>query len=178
MEQTETLFGYDSLSILKILKVLSTSADPERERFLIGLRLADDILSAANLSVDKKIVFISTLVEGLKKDLNLNTETNLKINQYYREIGKFANDFLFETPPRYSHILNSRRNSMGRIFNRIMPKVLTLGQQDFFNQLIASYIHMSINRLFFVDQKKYEYMIYVFLLKSSKTEKNHFVKKT
>ena len=108
----------------------------------------------------------------LKADCNIGSETDKKINTYYRENGLKCLEYIFSSPAKYERVLKQRYLTVARLFKKSQIKCQGAGTPNFIDELLASHIHMSINRLFADNQKVYEYIVYEYLFKFLSTEKN------
>lgn len=171
MVESEKIFAADSTAILNLLNLLPATENADT-RFAIGIRMTSDLLNAVDYSLDKKIQFAKKMKSILKADCNIGSETDKKINTYYRENGLKCLEYIFSSPAKYERVLKQRYLIITRLFKKSQIKCQDAGTPNFIDDLLASHIHMSINRLFADNQKVYEYIVYEYLFKFLSTEKN------
>lgn len=171
MVESEKIFSADSTAILKILNLLPATENADI-RFAIGIRMTSDLLNAIDYTLDKKIQFAKKMKTILKADCQIGNETDKKINTYYRENGLKYLSYISSSPAKYEEILKQRSLTVTRLCKKAQVKCEFAGTPDFIDDLLASYIHMSINRFFADNQKVYEYIVYEYLFKFLSTEKN------
>jgi thiopeptide-type bacteriocin biosynthesis protein len=164
MIESEHIFTIDSSSMLAILSFSEVSTNYEL-RFAIGLRMVNDYLGSTCFSTAEKILFTRRMRAVLKADCSIDKETDKKINLHFRESSAKYFDFFTRCPTKFNRILVKRKNQINKIYKKLELKLQRDGNPDFFEDLLASHIHMSVNRLFISEQKIYEYIIYEYLFR-------------
>jgi len=143
---SEDAFFHDSMLYLRCLEH-DEFANNEQTRFLASLINVDQWLCFFGMSSQEKACFCKEMSDafGLEMERNLKPHFDLK----YREMKNIVSDFFinFEFNDEFCE-----RNK------NLCLKPLPL-------ENASSYIHMSMNRWFAVEQRKMEYMAYVFCLK-------------
>lgn len=139
---SEKLFFLDSCSILALLKKDNLIID-NKVRLFSGIRILDAWLDLYLLDTEDKITFTEKMVDAS-----------------FSEFGKEVKDQLNRSYRR-------DRNELGEFFKANLDgafseKRLLISEQCLpFNNL-ASYVHMSMNRWFNVDQRMMEYAAYIY----------------
>lgn len=150
IENTETAFFYDTLSLLDILENESFQED-EQYRFSLNLHNIDNWLSLFKKSLEDKMIFCSDMANAFAQEYS--KENAYKIDQFYRSaMGKNILELDYMRPSTCP--LDERGNKLNK---------LSLPLEN-----LASYIHMSINRWFASDQRLMEYISYRFMEKQYK----------
>jgi thiopeptide-type bacteriocin biosynthesis protein len=168
IEQTEQLFYNDSVAIIKLIGLLTDSGDPEKYRPLIALRGVDALLSDFNFSIAEKVLLLKQMAASYFAEfgggLPLQRQLSNKYRKYQQTIFSHMDtgqDTKNEIEEAVS-ILKFRSSQNAPIIKDIMSISSPHHQQGLYD-LLQSYIHMFINRLFVASQRKYELVIYHFL---------------
>lgn len=164
MPESEKLFFIDSISILKLLDTTLIN-ESIHMRIAAGIRLSFDLLKSADLSLPDLISFTKRSKIILKKECDINLFSQKRINNNYRDFSSLYESFLLSTPKSVNSIFLKRYNSLKELMGSIRQKALLSAQERTMENLLSSYIHMSVNRLFGSNQKVYEYIIYDYLYK-------------
>ena len=164
IELSEKLFDLDSFYCLKIISK-ARDLQEERLRWLYAISLIDMFLTEFKLNLNDKFLFSERLKNSYGAEFGFNKRMKKKLDKKYRLYEKeifdiLNNSFSFEE----IHILI---NEYKLDFVEITSQIISLNEKnklevDFYN-LITSYIHMSINRLFISDQRQHEMVLYYFL---------------
>lgn len=167
IEEAEALFNVDSLATLKILDLLESGIE-NNYRVLFGIRGLDILMDDFNLSLFEKRELSKKMFDRFFKEFgsspalqkNLNTKfKNLKeVIFSHMDSRQDSNNEITEVV----EIFRNRSMHSKEIINRIVTK-LAVQHENILFDLLASYFHMSINRLFISQQRKYELVIYHFL---------------
>lgn len=153
----ETIFYKDSMQILYFLK--NTQGDErENARWLYGIQSIDHLLNAFNYSLAQKHLLIKNIKDAFAKefkaDKNLFQQLNKKYTLYKSDIkNAIDNDLLMPFD-----ILNKDAED-------IFDKIIYLVNPEKLNDVLASFIHMSLNRLFPSDARVQEMIVYDFMFK-------------
>lgn len=165
IEDVESLFGIDSIYMIKIIKRLNLGMD-EDYRWMISMPIIDNLLSDFGYTLHTKKDLVSYMSNSLKQELKAE-QINTKILNKKYEIYRQSIEFAFckcEISEEYAKLLNIvhfRSRKMRPVVNKIKMEsdINQLNIQNY----IASYIHMSMNRLFASENRLYELIIYDFL---------------
>jgi len=168
-EQSETIFHLDSMTVLPLLEHLQTQE--QDARWLAGLYGADLLLNDFGLTlVDKRELTQSvylTLLEEFSSDGSLTIQLN---NQYRRH-----------KPLVYACLGPGHDDKIAALFRQRSDGIHTVlnsnkQSEKIDYQVIASFIHMFLNRLFISKSREQELVIYHYLNKYyksvDKTKKN------
>ena len=173
MELAEQLFSIDSIAIIKLLIALDSSdRDKEQERWLLSIRLIDDMLSLFEYSTHNKKTFLADIGDSFKREHGLVGKLYIKqLNEKFRKshpliLQMFGGDINTE----YESILRERMKFMLPIMKNLLD-LNNIGNLSVdIKSLIGSYIHMTMNRLFRSKGRTYEMVIYHFMDKYYKSE--------
>ncbi|AIM35476.1 hypothetical protein KO02_01480 [Sphingobacterium sp. ML3W] len=166
---SETLFHYDSLTVLHALKSVRGEPDEEKYRLLIGLLGFLNYLDMFNLNLNEKHEFAKKGANDFYQEFGgqkiLQKEINKKYKIFQKDILSFLSD---ETSEEYGFFLKENFNlyceELGLITTEILKNISNHKSIDSIkNNLISSYVHMFVNRLFINQQRKWEMIIYHFM---------------
>lgn len=170
MELSESLFYNDSQALCAFLEQLQGNLG-EQVRWRFGLISVDAILSDFGFIDEQKMEFMKHLSANFYNEFNEHApkgDKTLKVSldQKYRthqdEIYKLIRpEITTNFHENYSPIIE-KRSVMNQDILAGLPENLP---KYFLHDLIASHIHMNMNRLFLVHQRKHEMVIYHFLFK-------------
>lgn len=164
IEEIEKIFYYHSKKTIKLIKKTAPEHD-EITRIFASLCMIENLLSSC-FSIAEKQNFISNLQQRFKNEHNIQKENNKKLDLLYRRYRKEIECLLTEKQDPenlkgLTKILKTKKKEL-EILNTIRDKVnenTNLALID----LLASIIHMNINRTFRSKQRQYEMLCYDFM---------------
>ncbi len=186
IENAEAIFHCDSESVVRMLGNIEGN-EGETIRWLWGMRSVDALLNDFGLSIDEKLTFLTPLKIGFASEFNADKSTNTQINKKYRDFRAQIYDIMSakdeEHPYHLLYEIIEHRSK--QIRNNIIPKMRALidkpeNQRKLYD-LLASFTHMHVIRLFPFQQRLHEMIIYEFLYTYYKTQqaiKNSKTKET
>jgi len=181
IELSEKLFCFNSEMVCKIIALDEVKKD-ENLRWLSGLKMTDTLLTDFGYSLQDKINLLNTLQEYYGKEFGITTDFRRQFGQKYRaeknRIEKFL-DKATEQDNEYVRVFNSILENSDKskaIIEKIKNKLTesenksaySLGYLILFespNDLLSSYIHMTLNRLFRTQQNIHELILYDYLFR-------------
>lgn len=153
MELSETLFYHDSESIVQFLDLIEGD-DGEQLRWLYGLRSIDYLLDSFRFSLDEKLVLMDGLKTGFGKEFGMARPLKKQLDDKYRKERKSIENFMTftkESEPDYETILKILEYKK-IVLMPLTEQLLNIRKkgelQLELNNLMGSYIHMLMNRLF------------------------------
>ncbi len=163
IEASEKLFFYDSEMIANALNLI----DDKELKFLFVLKSIDQLLKDFGLTTNDKSQLVKDNGDAFKREFYANKKLKKQLDKKYREQRKRLEVFFnLETHDEYQpllDILNYRttknRTQIEFIFKLQKNKTLQVSKES----LLASYIHMHVNRFFDSRQRLYEMVCYDFL---------------
>ncbi|MEO1486264.1 MAG: thiopeptide-type bacteriocin biosynthesis protein [Bacteroidota bacterium] len=176
MELSESLFCADSRATVQFLDLIEGD-EGEQLRWLFGLRATEVLLSCFQYSLDEKLSLMEQLKIGFGREFNMSRPLKKQLDDKYRKerdgIEQFM-QFTAEAKPDYIPILEIL-NETQKMISLIAEEILALTQQDALqmskNNLMGSYIHMLMNRLFKSKNRLNEMVCYDFLYRYYRTKK-------
>jgi thiopeptide-type bacteriocin biosynthesis protein len=156
MELAEELFYYDSVNILKFLKSNSVRSDGSDSRWLFGMTLIDHYLNIFNLDTKSRIDLLQKFRVGSRQHLD---------QQSISELYKSKKDIIFNSSWLSSgdRIIKQTVAYQKPIASAILNRMLMNTPQISLTELLSSFIHMSLNRLFVTNGNISEWVLYDFM---------------
>lgn len=154
----ETFFYLDSETIITIIK----DSKNDYERFFALFQWLETMFSFFELQKKDLLIFLEVMQKQFKKEFNVNKDTKKQLSIKYRALEKKLSEKIYFVYQQKKEI------------QKITEKFLTLNKEQKLDaeleDLIASFVHMSINRCFRTKQRLYEMMLYDFLYKKTKSK--------
>lgn len=169
IEYSETFFSYDSDCILEILKTENFDTDI---RVMLGMLSVDHLLASVDYDLETKLNFCISIRDSFAREFGNRKFYNEEFNRKYRETrntitllftGESDNDMI----ARINALFEKRSSATAPL-----SKILKVEEQQVRDDILASYIHMSLNRLFLNSNRLNEYMVYDFIVKQYTTIKH------
>lgn len=161
MELSETLFFYDSISVLEIINY----AHDEEHRFLMILKRIENTLILFGFRNRKLLLFLDQMQLQFKEEFNIKRIAKKQLSDKFREMTLKLSDTSQNESLKGTHAKDMRK---------VVAKMLVFDSEKkleiSLESLLASFIHMTINRSFKSKQRLYEMMIYDFLYRKHKSK--------
>lgn len=164
IEEAESIFCADSECILSILRILNGN---DNYRWMIALKLIDELLSDFELDIGEKQKLMKTLSKSCKTEFGFNENNSKQFNSKFRENKKnieavlnntiYEKDFISLYQP-----IEKRKKILIPIVKQIKSKLI-MGEE--MNELLNSYLHMMLNRLFRSKNRIHEMVLYDFIFR-------------
>ncbi len=169
IEITEDLFFFDSQMIIDFIDIFKEN-EGDDIRWLFALRAIDALLEGFGFADSKKLELLHFLKEEFGKEYSMNKSLKLQLDKKYRSnmekiVGIFYNTQNTLEVCHIIDLLKVRSDNTKELVQelKLRDKVGILEHSLF--DLLPSYIHMMINRLFKTRQRQHELVIYNFLFK-------------
>lgn len=170
----ENLFYGDSELVSRILK---RSLPPEA-RIEGACFLVDQLLTYAGLDMDAKMLWAGKMFDSFFSEFAGEEKIRHKLNVLYREKGNLAkvlsrSDFYLQQEG-FKLELENREMAFNGWLKSIhqLPDGLT-DAGNLLQEQLGNFSHMMINRLFAHHQRRYELIVYHFMMKYYKTRRAH-----
>lgn len=174
IELAERLFYYDSVAITNFINLI-TGAKGEELRWLFGLRMVDDFLNCFQLTLENKYTLLKKLKISFGNEFSMNRFLKKQLDDKYRKKRNKIERFLFlksqetqEHEPLYA-ILQIYENNVIPIAEKILYYRSQETLQVDLADLLGSFIHMTMNRLFKSKNRVHEMVCYDFLYRQYKS---------
>jgi len=170
----ESFFYIDSVSTLNLLSLIEGDQG-EQIRWQFALRSVDELLNSFKYSTSDKLFLLERLKTGFTQEHGGSKELKLQLDTKFRNVRKQVEEFLnseFENKPDFAplkEILNTKAEQLVPISQKILQLKENNQLQVELNDLMASYSHMLLNRLFKARQRTFEMLIYDLLYRYYKS---------
>lgn len=155
IENSESFFYNDSKQIISILK----NNRDEKVRFLAVFKRVEVIIKSFSLNDTALLSFLDNLQTSFKEEFKVDKRMKKELSDKYRN---------FE-----SLLLESATIEEDIKTRDIITEILQLEKQGkltiAIEKMLASFIHMTVNRVFSSKQRMYEMMLYDFLHRKNKS---------
>ncbi|MGE8535442.1 MAG: lantibiotic dehydratase [Chryseobacterium sp.] len=153
---SETLFYYDSSLICKIYKWKNNIS--YQDLFLVGYYLTEHYLNLSDLNDEVRLHFLEKQFNYYAKEFEY-TKDKMMRNTLHEEQRRIK-DIVIAEKLSADVIKLINQSNLKQVIDQVKKNV----ENDYLN-VLSSYIHMSMNRLFTEKQRFNEFKIYFFLLK-------------
>ena len=162
IEEAESFFFIDSECIIQIIKILEGS---ENHRWMIALKLIDELLSDFGLNLEEKQKFMETTGKSFKTEFGFNEHNSKQFNSKFRDNKKTVESVLRDVIQDKDFLqlmqpIKKRSKQLKTIIEKIKTKA---GKEKSINELLQSYLHMMLNRLFRSKNRQHELLLYDFM---------------
>lgn len=159
IELAESIFYYDSECILSILKKVKS----ETHRWMIALRMIDTLLSDFSFDMNTKKDIMDKISNSFKREFGFNEYNAKQFNSKYRgnkkNIEETLNDTIGDIKFKALYLPIQKKSKNSKL---VIEKLNTMKKEEKDN-LISSYIHMTLNRLFQSKNRIHELVLYDFM---------------
>lgn len=163
IELAEQLFYNDSVFVINVLNLIDNSYE-DAIRWQIAIKSVDDLLNEFELNLEQKHQLIDKLSISFFKEHGGHKELKITLDNKYRKL-KSEIDGIFDwdnNPDFFSvmELLKQKQEINKPIINKILLMQNNKQLQVSVNELIASFLHMNLNRLFMGRNRTNEFVIY------------------
>ncbi|WP_426789650.1 lantibiotic dehydratase [Sphingobacterium sp. WOUb80] len=163
IENCERIFELESNILLNFLPIVKQYGEHIRWKF--AMASTNNLLSAFGFESQEKLNFLKTLNEGFYNEFNRYHKLKFTLDQNYRrnykEISHFFNNTIYQDG-RIKAILEQHFLKLKSLH------IQCLTSSDYLlrpREIVASLVHMLLNRIFYTQQRQQEMVIYHFLCK-------------
>jgi thiopeptide-type bacteriocin biosynthesis protein len=176
MEISESLFSINSDTVLKHLKNFYETEKVDRFKWLFGIILIDDFLTAFGFSIDRKLNLMSWMKDNFNREFNMDKGLKGSLEDQFKRYKKDINRALNSAEEHLSELeLQIIKEHTERLipFAKKIKAIRDEGSLDVgFMSFFDSHIHMCLNRIFMSFARMQEMVIYNFLYRHYKTEQS------
>jgi thiopeptide-type bacteriocin biosynthesis protein len=174
IEQAESVFYNDSEAVAEFLTYVNGDAG-ERYRWLFALKGVDKLMDDFGFSVPEKIEIIDKYKDAYFKEFNVDKAFEIQLNDRYRNVSGLIYKFLSGT--YFGEDVNIMDSILTLRSQHNIAPIQSINQQvadgalqpQFKKEVISSYIHMFLNRVFLANQRKHELIVAHYLHKYYKS---------
>ncbi|WP_299244836.1 thiopeptide-type bacteriocin biosynthesis protein [uncultured Aquimarina sp.] len=169
MSESEELFFLDSKMIVDFLDMIDGD-EGEELRWLFATRAIDQQLQDFGYNEDEKMALMERLKLGFGAEFGMNKGLKKQLDKKFRnehdKIKSFLN-FERETDADYAPIIDvlAEKSKHSEVLIR---KILSVVSKPELDDMMGSYIHMLMNRLFRSKNRLHEMVIYDLLYRTYK----------
>ena len=156
----EQFFFIDSTTCINALNMI----EDDELLFLFALKSIDTLLESFNYDTKNKIEFVKPNLIAFKKEFNSDKQLSKQLNKKYASLKEKTIAFMTENSDEdfipLFNLLENKKKKLSQLSTIILNKKKL---EISINQLLSSYVHMMINRLFRDQQRLHELVSYDFL---------------
>jgi thiopeptide-type bacteriocin biosynthesis protein len=172
IELAEQLFYNDSVFVTNVLSLIDSNYKDEI-RWQIAIKSVDDLLNGFALNLEQKHQLIDQLSNSFFKEHGGHKELKITLDNKYRKL-KSEIEGIFDWGNNSDYfpvieLLKQRQEINKPIVNKILLMQSHEQLQVSLNKLIASFLHMNLNRLFMGRNRTNEFVIYDLLCRYYKS---------
>ncbi len=172
INEAETLFFYDSNMTLEMLNLIEGD-EGEQYRWHFGCMAVDSLLSDFKYSEQEKLNLMERLQHGFGQEFGMNNQLKVQLDKKFRDERGLMRTFLLKENDFYQPFYDILENKSA-ISKKVVSKIISLHQNNDLeldlNNLLGSYIHMLLNRIFKSKQRLNEMVIYSLLYRFYRSE--------
>ena len=145
----------------------------EELRWLFGLRATNQLLTDFELDIDQKISLLGTLKTGFMQEFGVEKPTKLQLDGKFRTERSKIDWFLRFSradQPDYAPLLDLL-DEKSQLSTPVIASIKKDRKEAEINDLLMSYIHMLMNRLFRSKNRMHELVMYFLLHRTYETGK-------
>jgi len=170
----ETLFYHDSKMIVNFLDLIEGD-EGEELRWLFSIRAIDSLLDSFKFTNEEKKSLLENLSVGFRSEFDTTKFLGKQLNDKYRNERSKLQEFMTFTAkdkPDYEillELLEDKQNEIKDIASIILNHKNKGTLELNLNNLMSSYIHMLMNRIFKSKNRMHEMVCYDFLCRYYKS---------
>lgn len=168
MEQAENLFFHDSRMIVDMLDMIAGD-EGEKYRWFFAIRAVDTLLDDYHFELERKLELLTILKENFGREFGINKGLRDQLKNKYRDsreeiriVLDRSQDGESEMKPLFE-LLARKSEAIKPIVKDIKEREKQNTLRPALNDLMGSYIHMLMNRLFKSKQRTHELVVYDYL---------------
>lgn len=182
IKESESIFCRDSECIVNILKLVKQSQN-ENYRWMIALKMIDSLLSDFSFNLESRLWLMETVSNLFMIEFGFNKFNSKQFNSKFRDKKSIIesvlnNEIRDEDFHRLSKYVTQRTKKLEPIVKQLQMKLAK--QKEFqLSNLLQSYIHMMLNRLFMSKNRVHELVLYDFMRRyyESQVSKSKYIAK-
>jgi len=175
IELSEDLFFHDSKLIVDMIDLIEGDKG-ETIRWLFAMRAIDSLLDDFKFDDQQKLILLENLKDGFAREYGMNRFLKSQLDKKFRTERQSIDDVMnkeLDSQSEIKPLFELLKQKSSRI-RHISNEILNIEKRNMLfrplNDLMGSYIHMLMNRLFKSKQRLHEMVIYDFLYRYYKSE--------
>lgn len=170
MDLSEKIFFYDSQMIINFLSTTISNESFEDIRWLFAIKSIDSFFEIFQYTNEQKLLALKILRDGYAEEFKMSRQLKKQLDLKYRNKTVIIEKFLSDTNHQdINQLLEIRRYKIRPVADQILDIDLENKLEIHLNNLIFSYVHMSLNRLFKSKFRLHELVCYDFLYRYYKS---------
>jgi thiopeptide-type bacteriocin biosynthesis protein len=169
----EQLFYNDSNFVMNILISLKEYYD-DSYRWQIAIKSVDDLLNDFNYNLENKYSLISQLCSSFFKEHGASKDLKIRLDIKYRSLKRKIESIFNWEENTDLFIINDLLKQKSSLSKSIINELLLINSNKKLempiDELIASILHMNLNRLFMGRNRTNEFVVYDLLSKYYKSQ--------
>lgn len=172
---SERLFHFDSEFVIGVLDSVHGD-EGEDIRWIIAIKAVDKLLSDFNYSTARKKALMENLKVGFAHEFKMDKSLKTQLDKKFRKHRSTIESILSSKSANVNDLepLFDLLEKKSRVMNSLVNQILSLSRKEQLamplDELIASYIHMLLNRLLKNKQRMHEMVIYDFMWRTYRSE--------
>ncbi|MDF2476430.1 MAG: thiopeptide-type bacteriocin biosynthesis domain [Sphingobacterium sp.] len=174
IENCESIFYLQSVLVVELLPFFKTEFG-KNLRWLTAMKIIDEILTAFKLNLMEKIKLIEKIRDQFLVEFKNYKNLKFLLDKNYRENRKLILDFFHNQETSFADLNSLILKHKILISEHYLKCQSNVEYRIKKNEIVASLVHMFLNRIFSMKQREQEMAIYHFLLKFliSESKKNN-----
>jgi thiopeptide-type bacteriocin biosynthesis protein len=174
MELSEQFFFIDSTFFLKILPLLK-NPEGEVHRWIYALMLIDNLLDSFQFKVEDKFHLLHGLTDSFGREFGRNYFLKGQLDAKFRKERNLIEQLLNPSIEKESNIsnlivyINEYKKIIAPLTHELLMYNNNTQLNEIYKNLITSYIHMSMNRIFKSKLRMHEMVLYDLLFRYYKS---------
>lgn len=170
MDIAETIFYYQSDAILNFIALLDGD-EGEQYRWQVALKAIDLFLDGFRYTLLQKRDLMKRLHTGFSSEFNISGPQQKKISERFSHNKKLIQHLMSDAWQENENLKQAitlfkmEHQEYQKCIEQLWNSASVNKDINNLNDLMASYLHMFINRLFISNQRKVELVLYDYLLK-------------
>lgn len=167
IEVCEKIFFIDSTCVIEAIKLCQDMENTDQSRWLFALFSIDRWLECFEYTIAEKAILMKKLSDSSHQEFGLTQNNSLhQLNRRYQENKLLINQFLSVPPEKFEYIIQERNQKASPLVDHIKKQLQEQPTTTpLICDLVASIIHMSMNRLFRCNNRMCELVIYHYMSK-------------
>ena len=170
IELAESLFYHESISIVNMLAMITGDAG-ELIRWKFAIKAIDRTLDDFCYSTAAKLQLMDNLKTGFGREFGMNRDLKKQLDHKFRELRKNIEEILDNAKNDVNEIkpllelLDERSANSKPYYLEILKRNENNCLEMGLDELLSSYIHMLMNRIFNRKQRLHEMILYDFMFR-------------
>ncbi len=173
IELSEKLFYYDSVATIKLISLMTKECSDENIRWKIGIVSLDIILDDFRISIEDRVILFESLYKKFLPEFVDNSNNQFvklfktSLDKQHRKHKQFLDSVLRKKDYYELEMFVTPYIEKSKYAQEIVSSIRenTKDKNELLD-LLQSYVHMSLNRLFFTKARMHELIIYYLLFQT------------